>query len=408
MNKESEKQFSGEWKITVARNFEEIEALRPIWELMQRKEPCPKPNADISRYLSVVGACDDSLQPHVIFFEHNGSPVAMIIGWVGKHQLELRLGYKTLLKPSLKCLSVVYGGILGQPDGELCSLLVDELMKQLRNRQFDIVQLSYLGTDTDFYQAARKIPGFFTRCYSPKIDEHWSMSVPETIEHFYASRSGRHRRNLQRYVRKFEDEYPGENKYVRYTSESDVAEFIKIAADISSRNYQGALGVGVVDNEETRHIMTVVAKNGWFDGIVLMAGDRPCAFQSGLRYGRVYYSVSIGYDPAFKSYRVGTILFLKVLESLCNDHSVDTIDFYFGDAEYKKHYGTEHWPEASVYIFAPKLRPIFINMLQGFTMRVNGGLEHIVGKIGAVDWIKRKWRNLLQAKNPDREFRVES
>ena len=125
-------------------------------------------------------------------------------------------------------------------------------------------------------------------------------------------------------------------------------------------------------------------------------------------HGRVYYSVSIGYDPAFKSYRVGTILFLKVLESLCNDHSIDTIDFYFGDAEYKNHYGTEHWPEASVYIFAPRLKLIFINILQSFTVLVNGILEYIVGKIGAVDWIKRKWRNLLQTKNPKSEFRVES
>jgi hypothetical protein len=334
-----------------------------------------------------------------MIFEHNGSPAAMIVGWVGKHRLELKLGYKALLKPSFRCLSVVYGGVFGQPDSKLCSLLVGELMKQLRNREFDIIQLSHLRTDTDFYQAARKIPGFFTRCYSPKVDEHWRMSVPEKIDHFYESRSGRHRRNLQRYIRKFEDEYPGESKYVKYTSESDIAEFIRIAADISSRNYQGALGVGMVDNEETRHRVTAAAKHGWFDGVVLFAGDKPCAFQSGLRYGKVYYTVSIGYDPAFKPYRVGTILFLKVLESLCDDRSIDMIDFYFGDAEYKKHYGTEHWPEASVYIFALRVHLIFINMLRSSMMCVNAGLEYVVGKIGAVDWIKRKWRSLLRPKS---------
>ena len=399
MKKESDKQSSGEWEIIVARDFEEIEAIRPIWEQMQRNEPCPKPNADIDRYLSVVKARGDGTRPHVMLFEHNGSPAAMIVGWVGKHQLELKLGYKALLKPRLRCLSVVYGGVLGQLCSERCSLLVGELMKQLRDCQFDIIQLSHLRTDTDFYQLARKIPGFLTRCYSPKIDEHWRMSVPENIDHFYASRTGRHRRNLQRYIRKFEDEYPGESKYVKYTSESDIAEFIRIAADISSRTYQGALGVGVVNDEETRHIVTAAVKHGWFEGEVLFAGDKPCAFQFGLRYGTVYYMVSIGYDPAFKSYRVGTILFLKVLESLCDDRSIDMIDFYFGGAEYKKHFGTEHWPEASVYIFAPRLRLILINMLRSSTMRVNSGLEHVVSKIGAVAWIKRKWRSLLRLKS---------
>jgi len=399
MRRESDKQSSDEWKIIVVRNIEEIEAVRPIWEHMQRNEPCPKPNADIDRYLSVVGARGDSIRPHVILFEHNGSPAAMIVGWVGKHQLELKLGYKALLKPSFRCLSVVYGGVLGQPEGDLCSLLVSELMKQLRDREFDIIQLSHLRTDTDFYQAARKMPGFLTRCYLPKIDEHWRMSVPENIDHFYESRSGRHRRNLQRYIRKFEDEYPGESKYVKYTSESDIAEFIRIAADISSRTYQGALGVGVVDDEETIHRVTTAAKHGWFDGVVLLAGDKPCAFQLGLRYGTVYYMVSIGYDPVFKPYRVGTILFLKVLESLCDDRSINMIDFYFGDAEYKKHYGTEHWPETSVYIFALRVHLIFINMLRSSTMCVNAGLGYVVSKIGVVDWIKRKWRSLLQPKS---------
>jgi hypothetical protein len=399
MKKESDKQSSGEWKIIVARNFEEIEAVRPIWEQMQRNEPCPKPNADIDRYLSVVKARSDIIRPHLMLFEHNGSPAAMIVGWVGKHQLELKFGYKALFKPSFRCLSVVYGGVLGQPDSGLCSLLVGELLKQLRGRQFDIIQLSHLRTDTDFYQAARRIPGFLTRGYLPKIDEHWRMSVPEKIDHFYESRSGRHRRNLQRYIRKFEDEYPGENKYVKYTSGSDIAEFIRIAADISSRTYQGALGVGVVDDEETIQRVTTAAKHGWFDGVVLLAGDKPCAFQLGLRYGTVYYMVSIGYDPAFKPYRVGTILFLKVLESLCDDRSIDKIDFYFGDAEYKKHYGTEHWPEASVYIFALRVHLIFINMLRSSTMCVNAGLGYVVSKIGVVDWIKRKWRGLLRPKS---------
>jgi hypothetical protein len=395
METESDVKSCDGWEIKVASNFEEIEAIRPIWEQMQLDEPNPKPNADINRYLSVVKARGDSIRPYIMLFEHDGNPAAMIVGWVGKHQLELKLGYRSLFKPRLRCLSVVYGGVLGRPGSTMCSFLVGELIKRLRDHEFDIIQLSHLGTEASFYQAARKIPGFMTRCYSPKIDEHWRMSVPDKIDQFYASRTGRHRRNLQRYIRKFEDEFPGENKCIKYANESDIAEFIRIAADISSKTYQSALGVGVVNNEETRLIVTEAAKHGWFDGVLLFAGDKPCAFQFGLRYDTVYYMVSIGYDPAFKSYRVGTILFLKVLESLCDDNSIDMIDFYFGDAEYKKHYGTEHWPEASAYIFAPRLYPIFVNVLRSSTMCVNSGLEYIVNKIGAIDWIKRKWRNSL-------------
>ena len=42
--------------IKVARNLEEVESIRPIWEEMQRKEYHPVVNADIDRYLPVIKA----------------------------------------------------------------------------------------------------------------------------------------------------------------------------------------------------------------------------------------------------------------------------------------------------------------------------------------------------------------
>ena len=58
-------QFSGDCKIVTATNFEEIEAIRPVWEQMQRDEPHPVPNADIDRYLSVVKTSGDDVRPYV-------------------------------------------------------------------------------------------------------------------------------------------------------------------------------------------------------------------------------------------------------------------------------------------------------------------------------------------------------
>ena len=64
-------QFSGDYEIITARNFEEIEAIRPIWEQMQCGESRPVPNADIDRYLSVVKTSDDDLQPNVMLLKHD-------------------------------------------------------------------------------------------------------------------------------------------------------------------------------------------------------------------------------------------------------------------------------------------------------------------------------------------------
>jgi hypothetical protein len=107
--------------------------------------------------------------------------------------------------------------------------------------------------------------------------------------------------------------------------------------------------------------------------------------------------VSMGYDPAVSSYKPGLILFLKVLEYLCSDSSIDTIDFYFGDAEYKRRYGTEHWPEAWIHMFAPRPCPIFTNALRSSAAGMDAGLKYIVNIFSSADRIKHKWRHLLQA-----------
>jgi len=399
MNKGPDTKFSREWKIVVARDFEEIEAIRPIWEQMRRNEPHATPDTDIDKYLSIIRARGDDIQPHVMLIEHNDQPSAMTIGRIWKRQLKLKLGYKVLFRPSLRCLSIVYGGILGQPEGELCSLLVGELMKQLRSREVDMVYFNHLRTGTAFYQAVSKTPGFLTQGHFPEIDEHWCMSVPEKMEQFYLARSRGHRHNLRRTVSKFEEEYPGENQFINYTTKSEVDDFIRISTDISSKTYQRALGSGIVDDEQTKCLMTAAARHGWFRGHILFAGDKPCAFQLGVHYKKVYYMDSVGYDPALSSYKPGTILFLKVLESLCNDSSIDKIDFYFGDAEYKRRYGTERWPEACISIFAPRAYPVLVNILQSFMLRLSLGIKFVLSRTDSIDWVKRRWRNFLQIKN---------
>jgi hypothetical protein len=398
MPQDSNTQLSDEWKVSVANSIEEIEAIRPSWERMQQGELHPTPNGDIDRYVSVIKASGGELRPRVMLLERNGYSGAMLISWVGEYRLKLRLGYKTLFDPRLRCLSVVYGGILGRPNDGLSSLLVGELVKQLRSDEIDMVYFNHLRTDTIFYRAVRRRVGFLCQDHFPKINEHWRMVVPEDSDQFYMNRSGRHRRNLRRYIRKFEEQYHSQSNLIKYTSEDDVADFIRMAAEISSKTYQSALGVGIVNDERTRSRIAAAARLGWLDGNILFAGGVPCAFQVGFRYKRVYFLWSIGYDPAFSSYRPGTLLFLKVLDSLCDDSLIDTIDFYFGDAEYKRHYGTEHWPEVCVCVFAPRLYPVFLNVLYSSMEGMSLGLKHVLDSLGLVRSLKRRWRSLLRPK----------
>jgi hypothetical protein len=399
MKTEFENKSCDQWEIKVATSFEEIEDIRPVWEQMQSEEPSPIPNADIDRYLSVIKTSGDGVRPHVMVMKSDDRPVAMTIGRIEQRRLDLKLGYKTLFSPELRCLSIVYGGVIGQPSAELSEMLIGELMKKFRSQKVDVLFFNHLKTETVFYQCVRKMPGLLTRDYFPKVEDHWRMSIPENVDQFYSARKRGHRYKLRKSIRRFEEEFPCHNMLIQYSATNEVEDFITKAADISSKTYQSALGVGIVNDEKTKSLLKEAAMQGWFRGNILLADSKPCAFLLGLVYKNIFYGVCTGYDPAFRSYWPGTIIFLKVVESLCADPSIEMIDFYFGDAWYKKSYGTEHWPEASAYIFAPRLRMILINLLRSSMMCMNHALGYLVNKINAVDWIKRKWRGLLRPKS---------
>jgi len=382
-------------KTLVARNFEEIEAIRAIWERIQRNEPYPVPDADIDRYLSVVKASGGDTRPYVMLVEADDRAQAMIVGWIEKRQINLKLGYKTLCRPALKCLSVVYGGVLGQPEDGLCALLVSELMKQLRRPDVDMVYFNHLRTDTSFYQAVRKTPSFLTRGHFPRIEEHWIMNIPSSIDQFYQTLSAKHRSTLRRKVRMLQTKYPDEVNVVKYTQGADLEEAIKAASKVSRTTYQHALGSGLGDDSASRNVLSTAAANGWLDLSVLYVGKEPCAFQLGLRYGGRYFLQTLGFNPEWRKLSVGTVLFLRVLEDLCNDPELESFDFGFGDAPYKRRYGDRQWPEASVYIFALRPYPVFINVPRSSVEALDLGLKYVVNKMGLVRWIKRRWRQRL-------------
>jgi hypothetical protein len=392
-----------DWDVVVARSPEDIEAIRPVWEQMQDREPYPVINADIDRFLSVIESSDDSVQPYVILAKQNDQPRAMVVGRLEMHAIPLRVGYKTILKPKLRCMTVVHGGILGQPDGDVSVLLIQELMKVLRQRQVDVIFFNHIRTDSCIFHISRKLPGVLIRGYFPKVENHWSMSVPENLEGFYQARSKKHRGNLKRYISKLDKEYRNQVRIITYTEEDDLDEAIKAASQISCLTYQHGLDSGFTDNPRTRVLLTTAARQGWLRMSVLYINGEPGAFQVGQQYGKQYMLEQIGFDPEWSSLELGTVLFIRVLEDICADLDTEFVDFGFGDADYKRSYGNKQWQEASVHIFAPRPYPIFINMVRTFMMSIDASMKYLLSKTGLAGWVKRRWRDLLQVKSVDRK-----
>lgn len=395
------------WEIKVAKSFEEVEAIRDIWIQMQQEESVPTLNTDIDRYLSVMESLKETAQPYVIVIYNNSAPEAIVIGRLEKRQITCRVGYATIFKPALRCLTIIYEGILGKPSEQTCVKILQELTNTLKKGMIDTVFFNQLQLDSYIYHLTRKKPNVLCRCYFPVVEPHWQTHLPDSVEAFYKDMTGSRKRYLRRYTKALEKAGSGSVETVCYRSEDKLDHVIKIASEISAKTYKHALNVGFHDDYLRRSLLKKAARQGRLRAYVLYVNEKPCAFEYGIEYGNAFFPEHIGYDPFFRSCSPGTVLFIKVIEDLIENSNVRVFDYGFGGAAYKDRFGTESWSEASIYIFAPRLKPVVINILSSSVGVVNSTLHFIVQKIGSVDWIKRRWRNLLQAKSLGDKYVIE-
>ncbi|TFG90319.1 MAG: GNAT family N-acetyltransferase [Candidatus Atribacteria bacterium] len=394
MKKGSDIRPSKGWEIVVAQNFEEVEAVRDIWVQMQQAESITVLNANIDRYLTYVESMEGTVRPHVIILYYDGDPKAMVIGRIERHQIPCRLGYKNIFNPSLLCLTVVYGGILGQPDEDASTVLVRELMNLLRQRKAGAIFFSYLRTDSNVYKAVRGVPGFWGRSHFPTIQRHWETQIPRSLDGMNRLISRKYQRKLNRCIRNLE-KASGPLKLDCYRQKKDIEVFVRMASQVSLSSYQAGLGCRFVNGSVTRSILNQLQRDGWLRAYVLYSGSEPIAFEYGCVIGDRYFAESAAYDARFRVYGPGTILQVKIFEQLALENGVVTYDYGFGDATYKQRFGDVSWSEASVYIFAHALYPIVINLMDSSVKGLSIGAANLMERLKLTAKIKRWWKNHL-------------
>lgn len=389
--------YSESWHMRVVKTLDEIETIRPIWEQMQAAEPYPVVNVCVDRYLSVLQAGGAEYQPLIVLFYRDEKPYAMLIGRRERRANPVRFGYKTIVNLRLDCMTVLYGGVLGQPDRALSRMVVTHLYTLMKQEGLHAVTFNHLRVDSDFYQQVRRIPCFLCRNCRPVVEAHWRMSVPQELDDFFKSLSKRHRSNLRRTIRQFKERFGNEIRVEHLTQQEDVEGLCADVETVSRRTYQHALGEGFCNNSFFQSILHRDAINGRLLMSVLYVAEQPCAFQWGTVIDKTYFLEKIGYDPHWTEYGVGNVLFVEVLNTLCRGDRIKHIDFGFGDAQYKRSYGDDCWQEAAeTYVFAPKVYPLVVNMVCGVGVMATSVAGWIVRTSGMYDWTKKKWRQHLR------------
>lgn len=377
--------------INVFTSVEEIEVIRPHWELLQNR-----PNSDIDFYINILKSRHQSVRPYVVSIGDESKPEFIAVGRKEKSNIPVKIGYKVLFNIKVNLIVFIYDGLLGCNSPQVNKELIDYVYEVLTKNEVVIAKFELIDSASDLVSQIHSLIPFYSREHDFISRNHWLMPIENSIDDIYAGLSRNHRNQLRRIIKKIENHFGSES--VNIINHSAVDQLDQMFIDVESvakKTYQRGLGVGFIDDAENRSRLHLEAEKNWLRMFVLYLEGKPVAFWWGVVYKDTFYSCALGFDPSFEDFSIGTYLLIKVLEMLCNE-GVKNLDFGSGDARYKQQFGKKSYEETNILIFSPGLKGISINLVIFLSNKINKTAKALVEKFNLADLIKRKWRDKLQ------------
>jgi hypothetical protein len=375
--------------VRVVRDAAELDALREA--LLSDLGSGPLPDLDILR--AVVETRDDVRHPHVLLLERDGRTAAVLLARLEEGALPARVGYWTLFRPRVRSLTVATNAGAGADADQ--ATLVGHLLGALRRGEADVVQLQHAPVGSALHAAAlAAAPGWSRQRFVPRT-AHWVIDVPPTAEELHKAIPKSVRDNLRRYSRKLAREY-GDRLEIRcYDAPEHLDAVLGDVEAVAAASYQRGLGAGF-DAERDAPFVRMALVDGWFRAWVLYLDGKPCAFETGYVSGTSVVIAAKGFDPEHGRRHVGKVLQLHILESISADPVLQTVDFGFGDADYKQRLANRDWIDVDLVFYGRTPRGLFA--LAGRTAILAAdrvarrAADQFAGE-GRLAQLKRRWRS---------------
>jgi len=375
-------------RVSVARTAAEVERLAE----RIRAAGGDNVDADPDWFLTVVAHLEGVVRPHVVHVERDGLPDLFVIARLDEGRLETRLGGLAVSRPRVRRLSVAFGGVVGASSLEDGRLAVEVMEAALAAGEADAVIFAKVPVDGVVAAAARDVVPARYRDRSALPEANWRGRLPDSYDEFMEQRSKKTRAAARRSIRKLEDEFGDELRLRRITEERELDELCRDLEVIAGSAYQRSLGAGFDGSVLQRELLRTGLRHGWYRAWVLAIAGRPVAFWSGTGYRGTFVTDSPGFDPAYREQRVGEYVMLRMIEDLCADAGLTTLDFGWGDAEYKRRFTDGNREVVDVCVFARSTRGARLAGVRAAVNGADGLARRAVARAGVEDRLRRAKR----------------
>jgi hypothetical protein len=379
--------------VRVARTIAEIEAIRGAWCAWNSSR-----DTDIDFCLEFVWSLEAFERPHVMVLYRDGHPEAMLLGRIDRTKIAPKIGYLQLPGMRTRLLVFPSDGFLGNASPENSEVFVRCILDALRQGEADAALLQQVALDSPIFQEALRLPSAVCRDHAVTPVPHSVLNLAENTEDVWLGLSAGSRADVRRKKRKLVREFGSGAKIQCFRAPGELDGAIPQVELIANKTYQRALNVGFRDSEPIRRRLHFLAERGWLRMYLLTLKDEPAAFWIGCVYNGNFFSDYLGFDPKFGEHSPGTFLLGEVIDDLCHS-GVGKLNFGAGEGRYKERFSNCHWKEASVYIFAPKLKGITLNAARTAVGLIENTVKKGLEATRLLPAVKRLWRARLSGQN---------
>ncbi len=230
------------------------------------------------------------------------------------------------------------------------------------------------------------------RCirYVPYRFRRYFLDLTTDYETYLQKFSSKSRSTLRRKVRKFEALSGGTIDWKIYRTEDELAEFHRLARDLSARTYQERLlDAGLPEDEAFRTEMLERARNGTALGFLLFLADKPISYLYTPIDDEIVVYAYLGYDQDCFQHSPGTVLQLLAVEWLFSEGGYRAFDFTEGEGDHKAFFSTHHVECADVFALRRTARLRLIVGLHHVAITFSDGLVGLVERLGLKSKIKQ-------------------
>jgi len=358
-----------------------LDQWRRLWSEANR----PAPNSQPERFLATTRAL--AAEPIILELADDESHRGLIVARRERMRIVRRIAYIPIRTPKLDTLVVVYGGILGNASLHTVMECLHEALKG--EHRYDQIMLNKLAIDSELFAELLRRKDVVAQPTSL----HWVQLLDDSFHGTMKRHSGKHRRRLGWEERKIWESFDGKIEWRTLTRVEDTEQVLEDAAQIGERTYHAGVG-GLVDTSEVwRAQVRVAAEADQLRAHFLVGNGKPIAFVLGWNNHDSFHVVAMGYLPEHAKYSPGKHVLLRAIERACED-GMKWVDYGFGDAEYKRIYGTQNWQESTVHIYGKSLRARCAKYIDGAATRIDVALRRLVGTSIAAS-VKNRWRKFL-------------